>query len=294
MIYYFLPDRGHFGGVKVACQFVEMLNTLNVPAVICLPSGRAPEWFPGRFAVLDEADAMRRITDRDTVMITWPPDHRRLADLPGRRACHVQGTDPLMDPILADPDYLLLTCWDQATEYVRSEHGRTPIQVGISISECFFYRGGSKLDNLVTYMPRRGFRILLRCLLGVPAFDFRPVDGLDEAHVSRLLQRSGVFLASAVGEQFGLPALEAMAAGCVVVSVPVKGGMEYLLHGENCIVAEPEDLPNALDRLSHPSQSVERVRMRHRAVQTALAYRPRVQRRHLSDLLRQGLAAELT
>lgn len=293
MIYYFLPDSGHFGGVKVACQFVEMLNALGIPAVVCMRDGFAPRWFSGRFAVLPEAVAIERITERDIVMITWPPDHRRLAHLPGRRVCHAQGTDPLMDPIFADPDFLVLTCWDQATDYVRTEHGRESIQVGISISECFYFGGGLKLDNRVAYMPRRGFRILLRCLLQVRDFDFTPIDGLAEAEVARRLQRSGVFLASAVGEQFGLPALEAMAAACVVVSVPVKGGMEYLRHGENCLVAEAEDLPDALDRLAHPSQASERVRLRHRAAETALAYRPQVQRERLRRLLAAGLSEQL-
>jgi hypothetical protein len=294
MIYYLLPDSGHFGGVKVACQFVEMLNTLGIPAVVCMRDGFAPQWFAGRFAVLSEAHAIPRITERDIVMITWPPDHRRLAHLPGRRVCHAQGTDPLMDPIFADPDVLILTCWDQATDYVRTVHGRESVQVGISISDCFYFSGGLKLDNQVAYMPRRGFRILLRCLLRVRAFDFTPIDGLAEAEVARRLQRAGVFLASALGEQFGLPALEAMAAACVVVSVPVKGGMEYLRHGENCLIAEPESLPDALDRLAHPSQASERARLRHRAVETALAYRPQVQREQLRRLLETGLAEQLT
>ena len=299
MIYYFLPDSGHFGGVKVACQFVETLNTLGIPAVICMRDASAPQWFTGRFAVLSEAIAVDRITEHDIVMITWPPDHRRLAHLPGRRVCHAQGTDPLMDPIFADPDFLILTCWDQATDYVRTKHGREPIQVGISVSECFYFDGEPivpplKLDNRVAYMPRRGFRILLRCLLRVRNLDFHPIDGLAEAEVARRLRRSGVFLASAVGEQFGLPALEAMAAGCVVVSVPVKGGVEYLRHGDNCLVVEPEDLPDVLDWLAHPSQAGERLRLRHRAAATGLAYRPQVQRERLRRLLASGVRAFLT
>lgn len=294
MIYYFLPDRFHFGGVKVACQFVEMLNDFGIPAVICMQDGRAPHWFVGRYAVIAEADAMLRITDRDTVMIAWPPDHRRLADLPGRRACHVLGTDDWMDDIFADPDCLLLTCWDQATRHVRANFGREPIEIGIHISDCFFHRAEYKLDNLVSYMPRRGFRILLRCLLRAVALDFRGIDGMDETDVAALLQRSGMYLATSVGEQFGLPALEAMAAGCVVVSVPVKGGMDYLRDGDNCVIAEPEALPEALARIARPDHATERVRMRHSAIHTALSYRRRVQQKALGELLDQGLASVLT
>jgi glycosyltransferase involved in cell wall biosynthesis len=103
--------------------------------------------------------------------------------------------------------------------------------------------------------------------------------------VRRLLQRAGIFLATSVGEEFGLPALEAMAAGCVVVSVPVKGGLEFLRDGENCVVAEPARLAEALLAIAAPARASRRALLRHRAVATAARYRSSRQRERLRSLL---------
>lgn len=285
MIYYFLPDRGIFGGVKVACRLLDALAALGAPGVAVLPDGRAPSWFTSRVPVVSEAEAVARLRPDDWKMITWPPDHERLRALPGRMACHCQGTDPRMDAILADRDVLLLTCWEQAAQVARERFGRTPIEIGIAIAECFLFDGGRKDDDLVAYMPRRGVDHARACMRAAPALDFDAIDGADEAEVARRLKRAGIFLATAVGEQFGLPALEAMAAGCLVVSVPVKGGMEFLRDGENCIVCAPEDLPRRLLAITAPDAAPRRARLRQRAVATATRYLPARQHARLRTLL---------
>ena len=63
------------------------------------------------------------------------------------------------------------------------------------------------------------------------------------------MKHCSIYLATAEGEWSGLPALEAMSAGCVVVSVPVLGGMEYLDDGVNCRMAGPRDFTAAFGDL---------------------------------------------
>lgn len=290
MIYYFLPEAGIFGGVKVACQLVDALRGLGVPAVVVTPDGRAPQWFASRAPVIAEAEARARLSERDWRILTWPPDYRRLASLPGRVANHCQGTDPRMDPILADPAVRVLTCWEQAADWLRHRFGRAPIEVGIHVATCFYPRGERKRDDQVAFMPRRGNDLARRCVRRVSRLDYLPIDGRREDEVARRLRGAGIFLATAVGEEFGLPALEAMAAGCVVVSVPVKGGMEYLRDGENCVVAPPEALADRLDWITRPENARRRALLRQRAVATAFGYRPAVQRRRLAGLLAGPLA----
>jgi glycosyltransferase involved in cell wall biosynthesis len=290
MIYYFLPDSGIFGGVKVACQFADLLHRLGVPASVVLPGGKAPQWFPCQAAVWGEEQVRPSLSPSDWLMITWPPDYHRLQGLPAPLICHCQGTDELMDPIFADHRVPVLTCWQQATNYVVEHFGRSSVEVGIAISDCFFWDGGLKFDTLVSFMPRRGFPNVRKCLRRCPRLDFMPLDGLPEGEVARKLKQAGVFLATALGEQFGLPALEAMAAGCVVLSVPVKGGMEYLNNGENCLVVEPEQMAECLEWVTQPENRELRARMRSRAVATAMGYRISLQRERLSQLLRGELS----
>ena len=115
--------------------------------------------------------------------------------------------------------------------------------------------------------------------------DWHPLDGMDEARICRHLQKAGVYLATAVNEQFGLPSLEAMASGCLVASVPVVGGMEFLRDGYNCLVDEPEALVERLKSLTRPEQAPLRELMRLRAKATAFGYHPYALKRRLAHLL---------
>jgi len=289
VIYYFLPGRGLFGGVKVAIQFIGLMSSLGVKIVAVLPDGKAPDWFVARAAVLAEEQVWPRLTADDWLMITWPPDYPRLKDR-GKLVCHCQGTDELMDPIFADQNVPILSCWEQADEYVRQAHGRSTLKVGIAISDCFFHDGSIKWDNRVAYMPRRGWELIKACMKANRSLDYQPIDGLDEMAVSQCLKQSGLYLATSIGEQFGLPALEAMAAGCAVISVPVKGGTEYLRTGFNCLLGQPGELPELLAWLSEPAQTELRHLFRARAVATAHNYRLCGQRRRLARLLEQELS----
>jgi glycosyltransferase involved in cell wall biosynthesis len=117
-----------------------------------------------------------------------------------------------------------------------------------------------------------------------------PLEELPEVEVAQKLKQAGIFLATAMGEQFGLPALEAMAAGCVVISLPVKGGMEYLSNGENCFVVEPEQMAECLTWITHEKNRELRAVIRARAVADAMRYRISLQRRRLSHMLQGELS----
>jgi glycosyltransferase involved in cell wall biosynthesis len=184
----------------------------------------------------------------------------------------------------------VLTCWDHSARYLRRNFGREPIEVGISISDRFFPSGGVKIDNRVAFMPRRGREIADQCITAARDCEYVAIDGRPEAEVASILKSAGIFLATSVGEDFGLPALEAMAAGCVVLSVPVKGGMEYLHSGENCLVDEAGTLPCKLRWITRPEQAALRQALRHAAVATAYQYHRSVQARRLAALGRGGLA----
>lgn len=55
-----------------------------------------------------------------------------------------------------------------------------------------------------------------------------PIDGLTREGAAEVIRRSALFLSFSEREGFGLPPLEAMAAGCVVIGFDGGGGREYL------------------------------------------------------------------
>ena len=285
MNYYFLPGTGIYGGIKVGYQFADLLNQLGARTVMVTPDGHAPNWFRASAPTICEADAESRITAQDVRLFSLPHDYPRLAARPGRLVLHCQGTDPLINPILADPRVTILTCWPQATAYVRQQAARESIEVGLHLSDSFYYHGQPKGPGTVAYMPRRGNDLVDTLDLTRRGLHPQPIHGLPENEVARRLQRSEYYLATAPREWFGLPALEAMAAGCVVLSLPAVGGMDYLCDGENCRVAEAGQWPAILDELAAPEAASYRARLRDRARVTAARYHLREQTNRVAELL---------
>lgn len=67
----------------------------------------------------------------------------------------------------------------------------------------------------------------------------------NDTELAGLLQQADIFLSTSLWEGFGLPALEAMACGCAVVTSRNGGCDEYAVHGRNCLTYPPGD-PAAL------------------------------------------------
>lgn len=285
MLYYFVPDTTIFGGIKVAYQFVDALNALGVMAVIASPGGRTADWFFSHAAVVD-AEAVRDLfRPEDTAVFSLPHDYAALRKLPGQLVFHCQGTDPLIDPILANSSVQVLTCWRQATEYVQTHSVINPIEVGISITSSFFYAGVPKFENAVAYMPRRGGYICDEVKRAYASKRYIAIDNICEAEVARIMQYSSIYLATAEHEWFGLPALEAMAAGCLVVSLPVLGGMEYLDDGINCRIVKSQDFVGAVGEILQEQCAGLLFRMRQAAVATARRYTTGRMMQRLASLL---------
>lgn len=285
---YFLPGAGIFGGIKTGFQFADSLAASGVKIVMALPDAQAPQWFRSTAPVIDRAAALAALRPGDVAIFSLPHDHAELKATPARLVFHCQGTAPEIDPILADPEVTILTCWQQAHDYAQAR-GRRPIDVGIAVSDCFFYDGTPKHRDTVSFMPRRGAGIALDVALSLPWLDFTPIDGLHEDAAAAIMKRSRFHLATSVGEWFGLPALEAMAAGCVVLSVPVLGGCEYLRDGINCLIGEPDEMPGLLARVAAPDATGLRDRLRVGAMAAASGYRLS----RCSAMLRQAVGAEL-
>lgn len=59
--------------------------------------------------------------------------------------------------------------------------------------------------------------------------------------VDRIYNETSVFVSASNKEGFGLPALEAMASGCALVTTDNGGSAEYAVHDETALVCRPKD-----------------------------------------------------
>jgi glycosyltransferase involved in cell wall biosynthesis len=284
MIAYVLPGAGIYGGIKVGVGFAEDLRAVGLPVVVATPGGEAPRWFSAGAPVISRERLLPTLTGSDTVLFSLPHDHEPLRRTGARLVFHCQGTDPLIDTVIADPDVTVLTCWEQARRYVLDTAGRTSIDVGIGIGDVFFKRLRPRLPGSVACMSRRGRPDVVVNADLPPDSRVSVIDGRSEHEVAATMHATDVFVAVVENEWFGLPALEAMAAGCVVVSAPTVGG-GHLRHGHNCIVAPTERLGDGLlGVLADP----ERERLRRNGIATAQAHRRSMQRAVLRRLLATG------
>lgn len=117
----------------------------------------------------------------------------------------------------------------------------------------------------VAYMPRRrGLEMVAAVQLldrsnRTPGWTFEALDGLTEEDVAARLGAAAVFMSGAEREGFGLPAAEAMAAGCYVVGFTGDGGAEFM-DSADCTVVHDSDVFALADGVAEAARRFDRDR----------------------------------
>jgi hypothetical protein len=98
----------------------------------------------------------------------------------------------------------------------------------------------------IAYMPRKRHKELNQILhilnqrQSLEGWELTPIEGLSEVETARVLSRAAIFLSLNEREGFGLPSLEAMASGCVVVGFHGGAGIEYMRPEATIPIADGE------------------------------------------------------
>ncbi len=174
--------------------------------------------------------------------------------------------------------------------FVRRTLGHASTLIRPSVDRARFRPGPKRLQ--IACMPRKHpgdlrrieviFRLLHPEYRSVP---FVPIDGEPHSRVAEILAESAVFLATGYPEGFGLPPLEAMACGCLVVGFSGGGGREYMRHGESCWVAADGDVLAAARHLGTAVRAFARgedAGLRARAQRTAEDFSPQAEEEALA------------
>jgi glycosyltransferase involved in cell wall biosynthesis len=134
-------------------------------------------------------------------------------------------------------------------DFVRDVFGLASTYVPLSLDPGLFRPLREPRQFQVAFMPRKGGHHLrlLQGILNHRAPDLREsawiaIDGRPAAEVASILQQSVFFLSTGVREGFGLPPLEAMACGAMVVGFRAGGGMEYATEANGFWIADEDPL----------------------------------------------------
>jgi glycosyltransferase involved in cell wall biosynthesis len=113
------------------------------------------------------------------------------------------------------------------------------------------FRPAGTKRHRIAYMPRKwpGLAERLRAEIRQPV-EWLPIDGCTEAETAGILAGSSVFLNLGRVEGFGLPPLEAMAAGCVVCGFAGEGTTDFATP-ENGFWAAENDMGGCLRAIDH-------------------------------------------
>lgn len=120
------------------------------------------------------------------------------------------------------------------TRYIKFVHPEVvTIPVRLGYDKSIFHAVNSVKKKQIAYMPRRrgedAQRIIkaLKRRGALKGWNVVAIDSLPAQAVANILRESMIFLSFSQREGFGLPPLEAMACGCLVVGFHGLGGAEF-------------------------------------------------------------------
>ena len=243
------------GGVKQAHRLVQVLLELGHDAVLvnCFPSPFRIDWFENDVPTQWIAQVQFNEGDYLVVpeMIQMWPDIRTIhlatkvvynqnywfsfnIFCDWEHGMPVQ-YDRIRHFYCREVDYVLAN-----SEYVQSFlefmfPGMAVHRIRYSFDRKPFVYGEAKKRQLC-YLPRRrrqeSERLLeiLRTNGALADWKVVPIAGMSEGQVAETMRESAIFLSMGYREGFGMPPMEAMACGCVVVGFAGNGGNEFFGH----------------------------------------------------------------
>lgn len=285
------PDRdAPSGGLRQLYRHVDLLREAGLPAVVLhgKPGFRCT-WFAHDTPVTSVAETRPGPDDhlvlpeiygaRIASMAPWVP--KVVYNLSGGLTFAGHRLQDRATPYLHPEVVAAVVPSENTADYLRYAFPALRVHRVRPGVDPSLFRPGRKLRQIAV-MPRRHREDLDQVL---HLLKFRGVDapvvvleGRPPEEVARVLGESLVFLAVSRQEGFGMPALEAMACGCVVVGWPALGGREFFLPDHCVPLAEPD--PVACARaveavLADPSAEE---RGRRAAAFARSAYRPEFER----------------
>jgi hypothetical protein len=291
-ILYLCPDLDHpSGGVAAIYEHVRILARHGFPTFVLHFERNAPDRYAGPPPPLLCLASGLRLSREDLLVVPEGCLFEGLSDLRGlRKIAFVQSALYAFDGpggwgLWEEVDFAGAICCSELTaSFARSTLSIPDARVvQNSVDPALFAPGDKTLA--IAAMPRKqpvelrfleqAFRLRNPGWRGIP---WLQLERMTRAEVGRALSGAAVFLSTCLYEGFGLPALEAMACGCLVTGFHGYGGLEYA-NAANGLWCDQGDLMGALAALEravalHQANGPEAADLRREALATAASYSP--------------------
>ncbi len=262
MIYFFADfEPGQIlGGLRTLYRHAEWLADAGRPAAMIAPAGR-PTWFESAIPVVGSGTLA--VMPDDLIVIPESVERYGRGDqlmaLPNRKLVFCQNHLYVFHGrgVIGELGQRLAGVYTSSVTSARALEAtfglpHVPV-VPYAIDPARFQPGPKQLA--VATMPRKqpvaGPYIRGAVAARAPDLAHVPwleIDGRSEAETAALLGQAAVFLSLSREESFGLPPVEAMAAGCVVVGFHGGGGRDYAT-AANGVWFDADDVDACVDSL---------------------------------------------
>jgi len=253
--------QGYFqaGGTYMAYHIGRVLHQHFGAEVFIV--GSSPEnamfSYPVVFPTISQDVFEARVTSED-LLICNPSfsDQQFGLRLPCRKLSYIQNvcTFKVLDVFF--DRYVFVSDW--VKWYIEKYYGISatviPAFIHTDIFSCADDWSARKTSIPITYYKYDD--VVLTSLLKVFTFkypdcplEFEKYPLMGQHDFAMVLRKHRYYLSMATMEGFGLPMLEAMAAGCTAVGWDAGGSSEYTVHGSNCMIARYGDIEALADHL---------------------------------------------
>ncbi|MEH2475587.1 glycosyltransferase involved in cell wall biosynthesis [Nitrobacteraceae bacterium AZCC 2161] len=152
-------------------------------------------------------------------------------------------------PYTDNPDLaLVLVVSQDNAEVIKHFFPAAPVRrLHLGMDPALYHPPQGPKQRRIAYMPRKrpgdaaSVLAVLRLRGALDGWDIVAIEGRSEAETAELLRSTKLFLSLSSREGFGLPPLEALACGCLVVGYHGLGGREYF-HPPFAIAVEDGDI----------------------------------------------------
>jgi len=226
------------GGVKVIYQAVGALRRRGIDAYVA--SGvNMPQWLAGSRAIRDvkivDMSRPQRLDADDLYVATDAIGPHRMDFMlarPERRVLFVQNHNAMPTNKAVDWSRLThircLAVSEYSRRYLLEEVGFRQVDVVSPGVDLEVFRPGPERRHRVAYMPRKWPGLAEKFQQHAPgSVEWCPIEKASEQETANILGSSTVFLNLGRNEGFGLPPLEAMAAGCIVCGFAGEGTTDF-------------------------------------------------------------------
>lgn len=222
------------GGVQKIYEFAQALADAGFASFVVHRNSRyRPNWFESDVPVLGRND-----------VVVEPCDLLVIPEFMGTIIPQLEGCAKVVlnqnSYIVFDENFhnkevvSILVVSDYIRRYSEFAYPRkTILPIHMGYDETIFNAVNCRKKKQIAYMPRRRSIDSKRLLQALDArgalsgWTLAPIDGLNARQVADVMRESMIFLSFSQREGFGLPPLEAMACGCLVVGFHGHGGAEF-------------------------------------------------------------------